>query len=39
MSLKAYKKQKSYLSRLYKRERKMFFNSLNPSVISANREF
>ena len=35
-SLKAYKKQKNYVSRLYKKERKMFFNSLNSSVISDN---
>ena len=39
MPLKAYKKQKNYLCRLYKKERKMFFNSLNPSVISDNRKF
>ena len=32
-SLKVYKKQKNYVSRLFKKERKMFFNSLNPSVI------
>ena len=38
-SLKAYKKQKNYVSRLYKKERKMFFNSLNSSVISDNRKF
>ena len=38
-SLKAYKKQKNYVSRLYEKERKMFFNSLNPSVISDNRKF
>ena len=38
-SLKAYKKQKSYVSRLYKKERKMFFNSLNSPVISNNRKF
>ena len=38
-SLKAYTKQKNYVSRLYKKERKMFFNSLNPSVISDNRKF
>ena len=37
--LKAYKKQKNYVSRLYKKERKMFFNSLNSSVISDNRKF
>ena len=38
-SLKAYKKQKNYVSRLYKKERKTFFNSLNPSVVSGNRKF
>ena len=38
-SLKAYKKQKNYVSRLRKKERKIFFNSLNPSVISNNRRF
>ena len=38
-SLKAYKKQKNYVSRLYKKERKTFFNSLNPSVVSDNRKF
>ena len=38
-SLKAYTKQKNYLSTLYQKDRKMFFNSLNPSVISANRKF
>ena len=38
-SLKAYKNQKNYVSRLYKKERKMFFNSLNSSVISDNRKF
>ena len=38
-SLKAYKKQKNYVSRMYKKERKMFFNSFNPSVISDNRKF
>ena len=38
-SLKAYKKQKNYVSRLYKKERKMFFSSLNPSVISDNWKF
>ena len=34
-SLKAYKKQRNYVSRLYKKK-KMFFNSLNPSVASDN---
>ena len=38
-SLKAYKKQKNYVSRLYKKERKMYFNSLISSVISDNRKF
>ena len=38
-SSKAYKKQKNYVSRLYRKERKMFFNSLNPSVISDNQKF
>ena len=38
-SLKAYKKQKNYVSRLYKKERKTFFDSLNPSVVSDNRKF
>ena len=37
-SLKAYKKQKNYVNRLYKKERKMFFNSLNSSVISDNQK-
>ena len=30
--LKAYKKQKNYMRRLHKKERKMFFDSLNPSI-------
>ena len=38
-SLKAYKKQKNYVSRLYKKERKIIFNSLDSSVISDNRKF
>ena len=38
-SLKVYKKQKNYTSRLYKKEIKMFFNSLNSSVISDNQKF
>ena len=37
--LKAYKKQKNYVSRLYKKERKFFFNSLNPSVFSDSGKF
>ena len=36
-SLKAYKKQKNYVNRLYKKEN--FFNSLNPSVVSDNQKF
>ena len=39
MSLKAYKKQQNYESRLSKKERKMFFNGLNTSVVSDNRKF
>ena len=38
-SLKAYRKQKNYVSRLYKKERKIFFDSLNPSIISDNQKF
>ena len=38
-SLKAYKKQKNCVSRLYKKERKMFFNSINSSIISDNQKF
>ena len=34
--LKAYKKQNNYVSRLYKKERKILFNSLNSSD---NRKF
>ena len=30
-SLKKYKKQKNYCSKLYKKERKAFFSNLNPS--------
>ena len=37
--LKVCKKQKNYVSRLYKKERKIFFNSLNSSVVSDNRTF
>ena len=32
-SLKTYKKQKNYCSRLYKKERKELFNNLNPSFV------
>ena len=38
-SLKAYKKQKSYCSRLYEKERKNFFSSLNPSLVKDNKLF
>ena len=37
--LKAYKRQNNYISRLLNKDRKVFFNSLNPSVISDNRKF
>ena len=37
-SLKAYRRQKHYVSRLYKKETKIFFDSLNPSIISDNRK-
>ena len=38
-SLRAYKKQKSYCSRLYKKERKKFFNKLNHSFDNDNKLF
>ena len=38
-SFKAYKKQKNFCSRLYKKERKRFFNSLNPSFVTDNKLF
>ena len=38
-SLKVYKEQKSYISKLYRKERKMYFNSLNPSVLLDNQKF
>ena len=37
-SFKAYKKQKNF-SRLYKKERKRFFNNLNPSFATNNKLF
>ena len=37
-SLKAYKKQKNYISRLYHKERKILFDSLNSSFVSDNRK-
>ena len=38
-SLRNYKKQKSYCDRLYKKERKNFFNKLNTSFVSDNKLF
>ena len=38
-SFKAYKKQKNFCSRLYKKERKRFFNNLNPSFVTDNKLF
>ena len=38
-SFKAYKKQKNFCSRLHKKERKRFFNDLNPSFVTDNRFF
>ena len=38
-SLKKSKKQKSYCSRLYKKERKKFFSNLNLSKIYENKIF
>ena len=38
-SLRAYQKQKNYCSRLYKRERKKFFNKLNPFFVNDNKLF
>ena len=38
-SVKTYKRQKSYCSRLYKKERKEFFNNLNPSFVKDNNIF
>ena len=37
--LRAYKKQNNYCSRLYKKERKNFFNKLNPSFVNDNKLF
>ena len=37
--LKAYKKQKYFCSGLYKKERKGFFNNLNPSFVTDNKLF
>ena len=38
-SFKAYKKQKNFCSRLYKKERKQFFNNPNPSFVIDNKLF
>ena len=38
-SLIKFKKQKNYCSRLYKKERKKYFESLNPRRISDNKSF
>ena len=38
-SLKKYRKQKNYCSRLYKKERKTFFNNLKVSNITDNKTF
>ena len=38
-TLLAYKKQKNYCSRLYKKERKAFFNNLDPTFVLDNKMF
>ena len=38
-SFKKYKKQKNYCSRLYKRERKSFFESIDSSKITDSKTF
>ena len=38
-SLKAYKRQKNYCSRLYKKEKKKFFNNLDPSFVNDTKKF
>ena len=38
-SFKAYKKQKNFCSKLYKKERKRCFNNLNPSFVTDNKLF
>ena len=37
-TLKAYKKQKNYYSRLYEKERKNFFENLNLSFVVGNKK-
>ena len=34
-----YKKQRNYYSKLYKKERKLFYNKMNLSNINDNRRF
>ena len=38
-SFKACKKQKNFCNRMYKKERKRFFNSLNPCLVTDNKLF
>ena len=38
-SLRAYKKQRNYFSRLYKKERNNLFNGLNPSFVTDYKVF
>ena len=38
-NLKAYKKQRNYCSKLYKKEKKKYYNNLNVTQIKDNREF
>ena len=38
-SLRAYKKQQNFCSRLYKRERKLYFPNLDPKKIADSRKF
>ena len=38
-SLEAYKEQENYCSKLYKKEQKKFFDSLNTSVVFNNKAF
>ena len=38
-SMKKYKKQKNFCSKLYKKERRKYFESLDPSKIVDNKTF
>ena len=38
-SLRVYKKQKNYCSRLYRKERKKFFNKVNPFFVNDHKLF